>query len=174
MRALRLFNHAGPTSDDWYTPPWIFDGLGLTFDLDVASPPGGVPWIPAARFFDIDDNGLAQEWSGLVWCNPPYSAPAQWCDKWALHPDGLILIRADLSLRGPLAAFAAADAVHFTAGRLQFIDYEGNTRGAVAFSTVLLARGERAVVSLERLEEKSGGCTRTLDRLPIRGKVVSQ
>ena len=23
-------------SDAWYTPEWIFDGLGLTFDLDVA------------------------------------------------------------------------------------------------------------------------------------------
>ena len=25
-------------SDAWYTPPWVFEGLGVTFDLDVASP----------------------------------------------------------------------------------------------------------------------------------------
>ena len=30
------------TSDDYYTPREVFDLLGLTFDLDVAAPPGGV------------------------------------------------------------------------------------------------------------------------------------
>ena len=35
----RLFAaYAALDSDAWYTPPWIFDGLGLTFDLDVAAP----------------------------------------------------------------------------------------------------------------------------------------
>jgi hypothetical protein len=29
------------TSDDYYTPPHIFERLGLTFDLDVCAPPGG-------------------------------------------------------------------------------------------------------------------------------------
>jgi hypothetical protein len=28
-------------SDDYYTPRWVFDALGLRFDLDVAAPPGG-------------------------------------------------------------------------------------------------------------------------------------
>jgi hypothetical protein len=27
-------------SDEWYTPPEIFDALGLTFDLDPCSPGG--------------------------------------------------------------------------------------------------------------------------------------
>lgn len=27
-----------PLADDWYTPPWIFDQLGLRFDLDVCAP----------------------------------------------------------------------------------------------------------------------------------------
>ncbi len=28
-------------SDDWYTPPFIFDALGLVFDLDPCSPGAG-------------------------------------------------------------------------------------------------------------------------------------
>ena len=65
MSQERLF--AAPqeceTSDDYYTPAWVFDAMGLRFDLDPASPPGGVPWIPAARYFTMEDDGLAQEWT---------------------------------------------------------------------------------------------------------------
>jgi len=35
------------SSDDYYTPAHIFEALGIEFDLDVASPEGGIPWIPA-------------------------------------------------------------------------------------------------------------------------------
>ena len=45
-------------SDHWYTPDWVFDGLGLTFNLDVASPEGGVSWIPAVTRYTIADDGL--------------------------------------------------------------------------------------------------------------------
>jgi hypothetical protein len=31
------------TSNDYYTPAWIFEKMGLEFDLDVASPPDGIP-----------------------------------------------------------------------------------------------------------------------------------
>jgi hypothetical protein len=52
-------------SDDWYTPPEIFDALGLTFDLDPCSP-GPTHWVPARQVFTKQDDGLAQPWSGLV------------------------------------------------------------------------------------------------------------
>lgn len=52
------------TSDDCYTPRWVFDAMGLDFDLDVAAPPGG-PWhVPAKRYFTAEDDGLAQGWGG--------------------------------------------------------------------------------------------------------------
>ena len=35
----------GATSE-WFTPPEIFDALGLTFDLDPCSPGAG-HWVPA-------------------------------------------------------------------------------------------------------------------------------
>lgn len=80
------------TSDDYYTPSWVFETLGVEFDLDVAAPPGGVPWIPAKRFYTKADDGLAQPWEGRVWCNPPYSAIAGWVDRMALHHNGICLV----------------------------------------------------------------------------------
>ena len=69
------------TSDDYYTPPFIFEQLGLQFDLDVAAPVGGVPWIPAANHYSILDDGLSKEWFGVVWCNPPYSDVTPWAKR---------------------------------------------------------------------------------------------
>jgi hypothetical protein len=60
------------TSDDYYTPPWIFERMALEFDIDVCAPPDGIAWIPAARYFTQADDGLVQPWEGRVWMNPPY------------------------------------------------------------------------------------------------------
>lgn len=54
------------TSDDYYTPAWVFERMGVEFDLDVCAPPGGIPWIPAKRYFTQEDDGLSQPWDGLV------------------------------------------------------------------------------------------------------------
>lgn len=80
------------TSDDCYTPRWVFDAMGLRFDLDVAAPVGG-PWhVPCDRYFTAQDDGLSQEWRGaLVWCNPPYSNYTPWADKWAAHDRGTLM-----------------------------------------------------------------------------------
>jgi hypothetical protein len=80
------------TSDDYYTPAWVFQRLGLRFDLDVCSPPEGVPWIPADRFFTMADDGLSQEWTGRVWMNPPYSNVTPWWDRFASHGNGVALM----------------------------------------------------------------------------------
>ncbi len=35
-------------SKEWYTPRYIFEDIGIEFDMDVASPGKDiVPWIPA-------------------------------------------------------------------------------------------------------------------------------
>lgn len=51
---------------EWYTPPSLFRALGLTFDLDPASPGAEVvPWIPAARHYTPRENGLIQPSAGM-------------------------------------------------------------------------------------------------------------
>ena len=85
------------TSDDYYTPAWVFERMGLEFDIDVCAPPGGIPWIPAKRYFTMDDDGLAQEWTGRVWMNPPYSAPRQWIERFRAHRNGVCLVQTSKS-----------------------------------------------------------------------------
>jgi len=80
------------TSDDYYTPEWVFQRMGIRFDLDVASPPGGIPWVPADRFFTMADDGLSQEWEGRVWMNPPYSNTSPWVRRFIAHGNGVCLV----------------------------------------------------------------------------------
>lgn len=80
------------TSDDYYTPAWVFETMGIDFDLDVCAPPGGIPWIPAARYFTQEDDGLAQPWEGRVWMNPPFSRVAPWVRRFMAHGHGIALV----------------------------------------------------------------------------------
>jgi hypothetical protein len=150
-------------SDAWYTPKWVFDGLGVEFDLDVASPAEPLPWIPARERYTVADDGLALPWFGLVWCNPPYSAPTAWCKRWAAHPDGFLLIRADLSTGGPFVAVSAASSIYVPAKRIQFVNGQGGGTGAVNFWSVLLGRGAVADAAIGRLAALCGGTSRRLE-----------
>ena len=78
-------------NDEVYTPPIVFESLGLKFDLDVCGPAGGLPWIPANRTFSIEEDGLAQEWAGKVWMNPPFSKPGPWVAKWLENNNGVMI-----------------------------------------------------------------------------------
>lgn len=91
MTTLFPIPQQGLESDERYTPRWIFDGLGLTFDLDPASPVEGGDCVPARRKFTRNDNGLAQPWSGLVWLNPPFSESTAWADRFRDHANGVFL-----------------------------------------------------------------------------------
>ena len=79
------------TSDDYYTPKWIFDALGLHFDLDVASPPHPTN-VPCERYYTQQDNGLSSDWYGRVWMNPPFSKPQPWVERWVEHGNGIALL----------------------------------------------------------------------------------
>ena len=85
-------NDVPKTSDDYYTPKWVFEALGLEFDTDPAQPIGGCSWIPVKQYFTILDDGLKQEWTGRVWLNPPYSKPAEWVKRFVEHGNGVMLI----------------------------------------------------------------------------------
>lgn len=81
----------GIDTDERYTPRWVFDALGATFDLDPAAPTGGAPNVPTRAHYSVEDNGLIQPWHGLVWLNPPFSDMPPWVDRWIAHGNGCLL-----------------------------------------------------------------------------------
>ncbi len=90
---LKLLNvpSQGKDSDERYTPRWVFDGLDLEFDLDPASPVDGGDCVPARRKLTRLEDGLAHEWNGVVWLNPPFSESTAWARKFRDHGNGVFL-----------------------------------------------------------------------------------
>ncbi len=61
-------------SDLWYTPEKVLDGVHLvlgTIDLDPASDDFGNSRVRADRFYASEEDGLAQDWGGSMFINPP-------------------------------------------------------------------------------------------------------
>jgi hypothetical protein len=147
------FVHEAPGggSAEWYTPAWVFDALGVTFDLDPCSPLGGPnPYVPARRFYTAREDGLTQPWEGRVWLNPPYGdETAKWVGRLSEHGDGLALVFARTDTRWAQAALRRATAVCFIAGRVAFI--AGGERSEVstpAAPSMLLAYGAGCAAAL--------------------------
>lgn len=141
--------HESPVAQTttWLTPLHIIDALG-PFDLD----PCGYPeWPTAAKFICLPDDGLAAEWSGRVWLNPPYgNAVWTWLDKLADHGDGIALIFARTETSGFVRqVWQRADAVNFLHGRLRFHTPDGGLgAGNAGAPSCLVAYGERNVRAL--------------------------
>ena len=132
------------TSDDYYTPAWVFERMGLEFDLDVCAPPGGIPWIPAKRYFTMEDDGLLQPWEGRVWMNPPYGSATAWVSKFIAHGNGVALVpHAKSAWHITLLAQA-----HATAEPERYFDFHG---GSIPYPVFFAAFGAECVDAISRL-----------------------
>jgi len=143
-------------SVDWYTPKWIFDCLGIEFDLDPCAPTGGVPWIPAKKHYDIYTDGLISEWQGVVFLNPPYGKHTpKWLEKMHYHRNGIALVFARTDCAWFHDYCTKADAILFIQKRVKFVDGLGKTSGNGAGSgSMLIAWGSDNVKALERMSDK--------------------
>jgi hypothetical protein len=67
----QLGTHEQSVTDEWYTPPYIFDALEEIFDVDVAHPGAHVvDWVPAKQL--ITHDSLKVDWHGFIWMNAPF------------------------------------------------------------------------------------------------------
>ena len=136
-----------PTNDECYTPQWVFDALGITFDLDVCAPIGGTGIVPADRHYSIEDDGLAQPWAGRVWLNPPYSNATPWVDKFVNHANGLALVITSKS-KWFHNLYLNTDAMMLMPTNLKFLK-DGKNYG-IQFQTAMFAMGDGSVQALHR------------------------
>jgi hypothetical protein len=141
---------------DWYTPKWVFDDLGLQFDLDPCCPPGGVPWIPVHNHYSLPTDGLNEPWLGRVWLNPPYGTQTKkWLKRLDEHGNGVALVFARTDCKWFQQYVVNASALLFLAGRINFVDGLGKTssNGAGAGS-MLIAWGGSNARALFRMRDK--------------------
>jgi hypothetical protein len=141
-------NVAGKT--EWLTPPYIIERLGNNFDLDPCSPINR-PFETAKNYFNIEDNGLAQPWSGFVWCNPPYGKEsAAWLNRCAIHGNCIALIFARTETRAFFDhVWSKAKAVLFIKGRLKFYHVSGERGNSAGAPSVLIAFDEESAEVLK-------------------------
>ena len=107
-------------NDEWLTPPSILKALGK-FDLDPCAPVSR-PWDMAKIHYSKDENGLALDWFGRVWLNPPYGREVdRWLARMVSHGCGTALIFARTETDSFFKyVWNAAAAVLFLKGRLHF------------------------------------------------------
>ena len=79
-------------TDLWSTPQWFFDELDkeFHFETDVCALPENAK---CERFFTPEQNGLAQTWTGVCWCNPPYGRRiGEWVQKAAESKTTVVML----------------------------------------------------------------------------------
>lgn len=122
-------------TDLWETPQEFFDRLNeeFCFDLDVCALPDNAK---SEKYFTPEMDGLSQEWSGTVWCNPPYGRHiGKWVKK-ASESDCTVVML--LPARTDTAWFHdyiyGCAEIRFVRGRLRF----GNSKNSAPFPSMVV------------------------------------
>lgn len=147
--------------DEWYTPPWLIQELGGKFGTDPCCPQRN-HWT-AETCWTLEDNGLDQPWSGLVFCNPPYSNPLPWVERLREHPEGgIMFVPVRQSWWFQQAAIGSCSAWALLETRIAFCGLDGKPvgKGYSADVFALICWQEEAIDRVRR------AFLRTIDMLP--------
>ncbi len=125
-------------SQSHLTPPNIIYALG-PFDLDPCAAID-MPWETAKLHYTILDDGLAQDWQGFVWCNPPFDRyqVGQWAEKMAQHNNGIMLLHARTETDWFSSCWTKSSGILFLDHRLHFHTEDGTRQRANSGAPVCL------------------------------------
>lgn len=157
---MALHEQCVGATDEWYTPPHVFQALGCSFSQDVASPGQyKTPWIPADDFLVF--GGLERGWRGFVWMNAPFGGRnglVPWLDKFFRHGNGIALVPDRTSAPWWQQFAPRADLALFVAKKIKFIGADGEPGKSPAQGTTLLASGAEAIEALRKAQFTGLGC----------------
>nr|DAL19017.1 MAG TPA_asm: DNA N-6-adenine-methyltransferase [Caudoviricetes sp.] len=130
-------------TDLWATPQELFDELDkeFHFELDVCATPENAK---CRKFYTKEQDGLAQPWTGLVWCNPPYGREiGQWVRRAFFAAVAgatvVMLLPARTDTRWFHEYIYGKAEVRFIRGRLKF----GDARNSAPFPSMVVIFGKR-------------------------------
>lgn len=148
-------------SDEWYTPPYVFDALDTFFDMDVAHPGGDrASWVPALNI--ITARSLEVEWNPecVIWMNPPFgrrNGLLPWIDKFIDHGNGVALTPDRTSAGWWQKMAQHAELMLFVYDKIKFVRPDGTLGRQPGCGTTLFALGGRGVRALRTAEANGLG-----------------
>jgi hypothetical protein len=160
-RGPHVSNNSG--ENEWYTPPEYIEAARATMgiiNLDPASSEIANETVRASAFYGIEDNGLAQDWHGNVWMNPPYAQPAvaEFCQKLVDScvtgdvVQACVLVNNATDTAWFHTLLTVATALCLVKGRIHFLDPNGDPSGAPLQGQIVLYAGENVLKFAEQFK----------------------
>jgi len=140
---------------EWYTPAEYIEAARAamgSIDLDPASSKLANKVVKAAQFFDKHADGLARDWAGNVFLNPPFKADLakafvhKLCESHKAKgvPQGVLLTNNNTDTAWWHEAAETCAIICFTRGRIAFYNPAGETAAPTNGHTLFYFGGRRA------------------------------
>jgi len=129
--------HFSSRSDNWATPQEVFDGLNAEFkpETDVCATAENAK---CKQYYSLEDDGLAQNWRGVCFMNPPYGRQiGRWVQKAFESAQHGALVVCLLPARTDTRwwhDYVMRGEIRFLRGRLRF----GNAKHAAPFPSAVV------------------------------------